>query len=112
MQTSPPSVLNPRQLARIEAVHRGFMYQHLFAVACLLVAPRWATAIQVEKDEDIEVDVEDGMIYVQVKTRLAPLVVTDVRSTLERFDTLRDAHRRGARIGAAKFVIVSNTEPA
>ncbi len=112
MQTSPPSVLNPRQLARIEAVHRGFMYQHLFAVACLLVAPRWATAVQVEKDEDIEVDVEDGMIYVQVKTRLAPLVVTDVRSTLERFDTLRDAHRRGARIGAAKFVIVSNTEPA
>ncbi|HGW5377045.1 TPA: AAA family ATPase [Pseudomonas aeruginosa] len=112
MQPSSPSVLNPRQLARIEAVHRGFMYQHLFAVACLLVAPRWATAVQVEKDEDIEVDVEEGVIYVQVKTRLAPLAVTDVQSTLERFDTLRDAHRRGARTGAAKFVIVSNTEPA
>lgn len=112
MQPAPPSVLNPRQLARIEAVHRGFMYQHLFAVACLLVAPSWATSVQVEKDEDIEVGFEGGVVYVQVKTRLAPLAVTDVQSTLERFDTLRDAHRHGARIGAAKFVIVCNTGPA
>jgi hypothetical protein len=28
--------LDPRQLERIQAVHRGFLYQHLYAAACLL----------------------------------------------------------------------------
>jgi len=32
------SVLDPRQLERIQSVHRGFLYQHLYAVACLLGA--------------------------------------------------------------------------
>jgi hypothetical protein len=29
-------VLDARQLSRIEATHRGFLYQHLFAAGCLL----------------------------------------------------------------------------
>jgi hypothetical protein len=49
-----PLVLDPVQLARIEAVHRGFLYQHLFAVACLLMASGTrASAIIVEADEDV-----------------------------------------------------------
>jgi len=32
-------VLDQTQLRRIEAVHRGFLFQHLFAVACLLRRP-------------------------------------------------------------------------
>ena len=34
----PPQVLDPRQLVRIEAVHRGFLYQHLYLANCLLRA--------------------------------------------------------------------------
>ncbi len=112
MQFGHLNVLDPRQLARIEAVHRGFMYQHLFAVACLLVAPGWAASVQVEKDEDIEVNVGDDVIYVQVKTRGVPLAFGDVESTLARFEEIRAEHRQGSRSGAAKFVIVSNTEPS
>lgn len=112
MQLAPANVLDPRQLSRIEAVHRGFMYQHLFGVACLLVAPGWATSVQVEQDEDIEVAVDGGVIYVQVKNRSAPLRVGDVQSALERFESLRAAHRSGARQGSARFVIVSSAEPA
>ena len=45
--------LDRRQLARIEAVHRGFLYQHLYAVACLFRASSaGVTHIVVENDED------------------------------------------------------------
>lgn len=35
-----PDVLDSAQLVRIEAVHRGFLYQHLYAVGCLLLAQK------------------------------------------------------------------------
>lgn len=60
---SPPSlmvILDPAQLVRIEAVHRGFMYQHLFAAGCLLaVQGSDLRAIRVELDEDIELQFHD-----------------------------------------------------
>jgi len=31
-------VLDPIQLKRIEAVHRGFLYQHFYAAGCLMLA--------------------------------------------------------------------------
>ena len=37
-EKNTPDVLNAAQLIRIESVHRGFLYQHLYAVGCLLLA--------------------------------------------------------------------------
>jgi hypothetical protein len=63
MPQLPPTTLDPSQLTRIEAVHRGFLYQHLFAVGCLLFAAKaGASAIIVEADEDIEVVLPDGRV--------------------------------------------------
>ena len=61
-------ILDGIQLRRIEAVHRGFLYQHLYAVGCLLLAPTAdVDAVSVELDEDIELITGLGRIYVQVK---------------------------------------------
>ena len=55
--------LDARQLARIEAVHRGFLYQHLYAAACSFCAARSGiTHIFVENDDDVEVVLPDGRI--------------------------------------------------
>lgn len=62
-----PDVLDPRQLVRIEAVHRGFLYQHLYLANCLLRAGSAGVAkIVVEGDEDVEVYRTTGCLYVQV----------------------------------------------
>lgn len=62
--------LDPAQGIRIEAVHRGFLYQHLYAVACLLASGQTgATSVVVERDEDIELVTPAGRFYIQVKTR-------------------------------------------
>lgn len=62
-----PAALDPRQTTRIEAVHRGFLYQHLYAVGCLLLAEKHdISAISVERDEDIELQ-HVGRTYIQVK---------------------------------------------
>ncbi len=37
----PAKVLDPAQLVRIEAVHRGFLFQHLKAARCLSALPIW-----------------------------------------------------------------------
>jgi hypothetical protein len=51
-----PPVLDPDQLKRIESVHRGFLYQHLYAAGCLLLAAGAdASSVVVEADEDIEI---------------------------------------------------------
>ena len=58
-------VLDPIQLKRIEAVHRGFLYQHLYAVGCLMLASGADTSsVIVEKDEDIEIVLPDRRLYV------------------------------------------------
>jgi hypothetical protein len=68
-------VLDSRQLERIEAVHRGFLFQHLYAAACLFMAAKaGATEIIVEHDEDVEIVLPGRRLYVQVKTRREPLV--------------------------------------
>lgn len=107
----PITVLDPKQLSRIEAVHRGFMYQHLFAAGCLLVAHGHATSVRVERDEDIEVMSNDRATYVQVKTRSRPLIYSDIEGALLRFAALREEHVSGRRAGAARFVFVSNIAP-
>jgi len=107
-----PLVLDSRQLAQIESVHRGFLYQHLYAMACLFAAARAGVIkLVVESDEDVEIVLPETRIYVQVKTRNGPLILSDIKSALERFDSLREEHRAGRRHGVARFVIAANIAP-
>src|SRR5688572_7124491 len=99
---SPPEpVLDPRRLALIEGAHRGCLYQHLYAVGCLLLSSSVeAEAVAVERDDDIEIVFATRRVYVQVKTRSKPLAAHDVRGAIELFGLLRKAHATGARNGA------------
>lgn len=104
--------LDPAQLKRIEAVHRGFLYQHLYAVACLLTCGRRAgNSLVVEHDEDVEFSTAETVTYIQVKTRSKPLQHSDIAGALDRFDNLRAEHTEGRRPGTASFAIVSNANP-
>jgi hypothetical protein len=79
--------LDSRQLARIEAVHRGFLYQHLYAVACLFqAAGAGVTHIVVENDEDVELVLPDKRIYAQINTRGSHFIFSDIDGALSRFD--------------------------
>ncbi|KKY74710.1 SEC-C metal-binding domain-containing protein [Klebsiella michiganensis] len=107
-----PDVLDSAQLVRIEAVHRGFLYQHLYTVGCLLLAQKSSIeSVTVELDEDIELNSGQGRIYVQVKTRLKPIIPSDVSGALARFEELRNEHTEGRRKGTSSFVIVANQSP-
>ena len=87
--TTPPPVLDRRQLERIQSVHRGFLYQHLYAAACLLRAGVAATTtVRVETDEDVEAVGATGCHYIQVKTRSGLLVFSDVGKVGEKIRAL------------------------
>jgi hypothetical protein len=104
--------LDERQIVRIESLHRGFLYQHLFAVACLLCAQELGfTEVSVERDEDVELGRSNGRVYTQVKSRAAPLIWSDIESTVDRFADIRAEHASGNRKGTASFAIVSNSAP-
>ncbi|MCG9730055.1 SEC-C domain-containing protein [Shewanella sp. Isolate13] len=108
-----PDVLDTAQLTRIESVHRGFLYQHLYTVGCLLLAQEAEVeSIMVELDEDIELVTEQGRIYVQVKTRSKPIIPSEISGALERFKDLRKEHDEGRRKGKASFVFVANQSPS
>lgn len=108
-----PDVLDPAQLVRIEATHRGFLYQHLYAVACLLTAPRTGVrAVRVERDQDIELHLANATTYIQVKTRLdSKLMPSDLVGVLDAFRPIREAHNSGVRMGTPRFAVVSNASP-
>lgn len=106
-------ILDPLQLARIEATHRGFLYQHLYAVACLLQPQRAWTRLYSEWDEDVELSSPSRRVYVQVKSRQnESLYISDVESTLSRFAALHLEHASGKRPAEPAFVIVTNVEPS
>lgn len=112
-EKNTPDVLNAAQLIRIESVHRGFLYQHLYAVGCLLLAQEAGVdVVLVELDEDIELITEQKRIYAQVKTRSKPIIPSDISGALERFEDLRKEHTEGKRKGEASFVIVANQAPS
>lgn len=117
-----PTVLNVEQLHRIQATHRGYLYQHLYASGCLLIAKGTGVReVLVERDEDVELRFDDGHTYVQVKTRSDPLVPSDIASAMERFDSIRALHEPGPhdveaavdrrRRGRASFAVVANMPP-
>src|SRR5579862_268331 len=101
-------VIDASQLKRIEATHRGFLYQHLYAADCLLRRPRGLKSVYIERDEDVELDTNDGRIYVQIKTRAENLYLSDLKETLSRFQAIRKEHDERRRAGKAEFWIVSN----
>ena len=113
VQQEIEGVLDPKQLGRIEAVHRGFLYQHLYAVHLVLRMPGSdVRSIAIERDEDVEVRRPGLTVYIQVKTRGGKLALADIADAVDRFEGLREAHRRGDRAGDAAFVIVANTAPS
>ncbi|MEV7022346.1 hypothetical protein [Kitasatospora sp. NPDC093558] len=106
------AVLDPVQLNRIEALHRGFRYQHLYAVACVLTMPDTGARVLVtERDEDIELVLPGRRVYVQVKTRTGPLGWTDVRGAVEGFAAIRAEHAARRREGEPILLVVANTAP-
>ena len=57
MPARPQSAVDQAQLVRIENVHGGFLYQHLYTAAVLLLqsaSPNW-TCVNVEHDEELEI---------------------------------------------------------
>jgi hypothetical protein len=106
-------ILDARQLVRIESVHRGFLYQHLYCAACLLSAHSLNIArLVVERDEDLELTGATLRTYVQIKSRAGALTHSDIGSALDRFKLLRREHEAGRRPGSARFVIAANRGPA
>ncbi|MEV7907453.1 AAA family ATPase [Streptomyces anulatus] len=106
------TVIDADQLVRITSLHRGFLYQHLYAAACLL---RFATAgmhrLLVERDEDLEAVLPGRHLYLQVKTRSRPLQWGDVSGAVDGFAAVRARHSEGKRAGQPQLVIVANVPP-
>ena len=69
-ELDPGAPLDARQLARIEHVHRGFLYQHVYAARTLLGLRGTDAVLVVEHDEDVEVLWPDRHAYVQVSFAL------------------------------------------
>ncbi|MBN8228785.1 SEC-C domain-containing protein [Corallococcus macrosporus] len=110
MNEGRPAVVDTAQLIRIEAVHRGFLFQHLYAVKALLRTPGTdVISVIIESDEDVEIVRPHSRTYVQVKYRAGPLGNTDIAGALRRFDTYRRLHQSGERSGNAVFVIATNS---
>jgi len=103
-------VLDVRQLSRIEATHRGFLYQHLFACGCLLKSHSDLQTVVVEHDEDIELRTAERHIYVQVKTRTGTLHEGEMAGFFTRAHDIAAAHASGARAGKPEFWLVTNAE--
>jgi len=106
-------VVDKAQLRRIEATHKGFLYQHFYGVACLLMVGQlgW-TRMRVEADEDLELEFSDRYVYVQVKSRSKLVQFSDIASALARFEHYRARHASGGRAGQPEFVLALNQEPA
>ncbi|MEH6629611.1 MAG: SEC-C metal-binding domain-containing protein [Halopseudomonas aestusnigri] len=105
------SPLNADQVKLISSVHGGFLYQHLYGVACLLtVGRREGASIIVEHDEDIEAVVGDVRHYIQVKMRNRPLRPSDITGAIAQFEDIRQEHTDGRRSGLPKLTIITNAE--
>lgn len=101
--------MDAEQLKKIESVHRGFLYQHLYAVACILnLGKRVDGEVRVERDEDVELITNEESIYIQVKTRSHPLFNSDINGALDRFVELRKHFAGVIPDKPSRFLIVSN----
>lgn len=106
-----PEALDGAQLQRITSLHRGFTYQHLYAVGCLLqLREAGARLLRVERDEDVEVVFDDRYLYLQVKTRQGSLTWSDVQGAVEQFARIRGEHTSGRRVGIPWLIVVTNAK--
>lgn len=105
--------LDAAQVARIERVHQGFLFQHLYAVQLLLSqrALGWEL-VRIERDEDLEVRFPSVQAYLQVKKRASALVYSDIESNVEQFSAIRAEHEAGRRSGRPHLWFVSNAQPS
>lgn len=106
-------VVDMAQLRRIEATHNGFLYQHFYCVACLLMVRQlgW-TRMRVEADEDLELEFSGRYVYVQVKSRSNLIYFSDIATALVRFEQYRSRHVPSDRVGQPEFVLALNRDPA
>jgi hypothetical protein len=112
MEKTAFEALDPRQLDRIESIHGGFFYQHLYAAGILLLAGKEdVEAVVIERDEDIEVVCRTIRYYIQIKTRSQTIAPGDISTAFGRFDDIRKLHALGERKGKAAFVVVVNNAP-
>ena len=90
------------------------LYQHLYAVACLLTMDRWnGQRLTIEHDEDVQGEHPDGQLYCQVKTREADaLAPSHVDGVLDRFEQIRGEHSSGTRHGDPRFFVIANKPDA
>ncbi|MFI1035520.1 ATP-binding protein [Streptomyces sp. NPDC020951] len=108
----PADPLDTAQLRRITSLHRGFTYQNLYAVGCLLrLREAGAQTLLMELDEDLEIVLPDRRLYLQVKTRQGNLTWGDVKGSVEQFADLRAEHTAGRRPGTPRLIVVSNIAP-
>ncbi|WP_432187705.1 AAA family ATPase [Streptomyces sp. Tue6028] len=105
--------LDAAQQLRIRATHRGFTYQHLYAVGCLLrLGDAGAETLLVERDEDLEVELPGRRLYLQVKTRQGGVLGwSDIRGAVAQFEKIRAEHAEGRRGGTPALVVISNARP-
>jgi hypothetical protein len=102
-------VLDAVQLRRIEATHRGFLYQHLFAAGCLLKGLGGKIdAIVVEQDEDLEIIAGGRHLYAQIKTRADALYESELETFFVRARELALVHANKTRPGRAEIWIITN----
>jgi hypothetical protein len=101
--------LDARQVARIERLHQGFLYQHLYAVQVLLSqqALGWEL-VRIERDEDIEIRFPEVQAYIQVKKRAAELIYSNIEQNVEQFRSIQGEHQSGRRPGTPHLWVVSN----
>ena len=101
------------QLNRIEAMHQGFLYQHLYAVGCLINLMSLEDGlVAVERNEDVEINTETAVSFVQVKTRNRSMRPSDIETTLKRFAALRATRTSSMAGRMLRFGIISNADPS
>lgn len=107
----PP--LDTAQQLRIRATHRGFTYQNLYAVGCLLrLRDAGAESLLVERDEDLEVVLPGRRLYLQVKTRKSGVLVwSDIRDALDQYRGVRAEHDADRRSGSPSLILITNAQP-
>src|SRR6478609_9017805 len=107
----PP--LDTAQQLRIRATHRGFTYQNLYAVGCLLrLRDAGAESMLVERDEDLEVVFPGRHLYLQVKTRKSGVLIwSDIRDALDQYRGVRAEHDADRRSGSPSLIVITNAQP-
>ena len=112
MSVSDDPPISQRQVQRISDTHGGFLYQHVLGAQCLLgMAAGMYDQLVVERDEDLELVVESGRWYLQVKNLGRALTKSAIKSSLQLFVKIRERHASNERAGTPRFFVLSSSDP-